>query len=76
MEPVGSQRRPNVNLLSFRLEKGFELAVGKLSLQFDLYNALNTNVALSVEDRSGPSFGRILRITPPRIAKLGVTYRF
>jgi outer membrane receptor protein involved in Fe transport len=76
MEPVGSQRRPNVNLLSIRMEKRQVLAFGEVSLHFDLYNALNTNVATSVEDRSGPTYNQILSIVPPRIARVGVKYSF
>ncbi len=62
------------NLLS--LEKVQRLKFGEFSFQFDLFNALNTNAATNISARSGPTYGRITAIVPPRIARLGVTYSF
>lgn len=75
-EPLGARRYPHQNLLNIRIEKQQKLWVGQASFQFDLFNTLNTNVATTLSARSGPSFERITAIVPPRIARLGVTYKF
>jgi outer membrane receptor protein involved in Fe transport len=76
MEPLGSQRLPGVKLLNLRAAKRLRFGAQALSLQFDLYNALNTNGATARSVRSGPTYGRITAIVPPRVARLGVTYSF
>jgi hypothetical protein len=74
---MGSERMPNQNLLNFRVEKRQRLgSYGQVSFQFDLFNAANTNTATTTSTRSGPTYGRITAIIPPRIARLGVTYTF
>jgi outer membrane receptor protein involved in Fe transport len=77
MEPLGSERLPATNLVSLRAEKRFQMANRRrLSLQFDVYNALNTNAATTVSYASGPTFGAISAILPPRVARVGMTYTF
>ena len=54
MEPIGSQRLPNQNLLNFRLEKRQKVGeYGQASFQFDLFNVTNTNAATAITSRSG-----------------------
>lgn len=77
MEPLGAQRLPAVKLLNLRAAKRVRLFTSQaMTLQFDLYNALNTNDATTLSVRSGPTYGRITAIIPPRVARLGVTYSF
>jgi hypothetical protein len=77
MEPLGAQRLPTQNLLNLRAEKKQRLGKwGSVSLQIDLFNALNTNAATAMTMRSGTTYGRITAIIPPRIARVGVTYSF
>jgi hypothetical protein len=77
MEPLGSERLPATNLLSLRAEKRFQLQNRRrFALQFDLYNALNTNSATAMSFASGPTFGTISAILPPRVARFGATYSF
>ncbi len=76
MEPVGSQRRPHQNLLTLRFEKRQKLGFGEASFQLDLFNVLNTNAATDISARSGLTYGQVLSIVPPRIARFGVTYLF
>ena len=72
---VGAQRLPAVKLLNLRAAKRIRLFTTQaMTLQFDLYNALNTNDATTQSVRSGPTYGRITAIIPPRVARLGVTY--
>ena len=77
MEPLGSQALPSYKLLSFRASKAFNFASSqRATLQFDLYNALNASDATGVTFRSGPNYGRITGILPPRVARIGMTYAF
>ena len=47
-----------------------------LELVVDLFNALNANTVTSQSVVSGPTYGAISAIVPPRIARLGITYSF
>ena len=77
MEPLGEQRLPAVKLLNLRAAKRLKLkASHAMTLQFDLYNALNTNDETARSVRSGPTYGRITAIIPPRVARLGLAYSF
>jgi outer membrane receptor protein involved in Fe transport len=77
MEPLGAHRLPSTKLLSFRAAKRFALPHDqRATLQFDLYNAMNANDATTQSVRSGPTFGQITAILPPRVARLGFTYTF
>jgi hypothetical protein len=77
MEPIGSERLPATNLLSLRAEKRFQLGNRRrLSLQFDVYNALNANSATATSFASGPTYGTISAILPPRVARVGASYSF
>jgi hypothetical protein len=76
-EPIGSQRSPNLNLVTFRVEKSFAMfAKHKLGVRVNLYNALNASTATVIEPRAGSDFLRPRAILPPRIAELSATYTF
>ena len=54
MEPLGAQRLPAVKLLNVRAAKRIRLFTSQaMTLQFDLYNALNTNDATTAERAVG-----------------------
>ncbi len=77
VEPIGAHRLPSLNILSLRVEKGFRLAQGrKVALRVNVYNTLNINTPLTVNQQSGAAFLRPLSIAPPRIAEIGATYTF
>lgn len=77
VEPLGTQRLPNLNLLNVRAEKSFRLATGqRIALRLNVYNALNVNTVLTVNALSGSAFGRPTSIAAPRLAELGLTYTF
>lgn len=76
-EPVGARRLPAVKLLSLRAAKQLNFGNGqRMTVQFDLFNALNANDATAITTRSGPNYDRITAILPPRVARLGVNYSF
>jgi hypothetical protein len=77
VEPIGTRRLPNVNLLHFRAEKSFQLRQAhKVALRLNVFNAMNMNTVLTVTQLSGRNFLRPRTIGRPRIAELGVSYTF
>jgi hypothetical protein len=77
VEPIGTHRRPNLNLLQVKVEKRFPLPRAQTAtVTLNLYNALNANTATGLQNRSGPEFLRPRSIMPPRLAELGLSYRF
>jgi hypothetical protein len=77
VEPIGTHRRPNLNLVQVRVEKRFRLPRAHMAtVTLNLYNALNANTATGLQNRSGPDFLRPRSIMPPRLAEVGVSYRF
>ncbi len=78
VEPIGSRHLPNTNLMNLRFEKSIRgLAAGhKLALRANLYNALNLNTALTVQQNTGATFNNVLTYVPPRIVEFGVAYSY
>ncbi len=75
-EPQGAAVQPPVHLLDLRAEKSFSVGNrGKLDLMFDVFNSLNANTATEIASRRG-AFGAIFEVMPPRVARIGVRYRF
>jgi Carboxypeptidase regulatory-like domain len=75
--PVGSYRRPNLNLVTFRVEKRFPLPRAHMAtVTLNVYNALNANTTTGVQNRSGAQFLWPLSIMPPRLLELGASYKF
>jgi hypothetical protein len=76
LEPFGASREPGLNMLNLRAAKRFTFAGKRVDLDFDLFNALNVNSATSVVTASGPTFGDINVIVPPRVVRFGATFAF
>ena len=77
LEAFGDRRLENQNSLNWRASKKF--AAGgrrKIEVNVDLFNALNANTVLATTVASGPSFGAITAIMPPRIVRFGATFSF
>ncbi len=75
-EPQGAAVQPSVHLLDVRAKKEFSLGrAGTLDLLFDLFNSFNENTATEISSRRG-AFGAVLEILPPRVARIGIRYRF
>ena len=76
VEPPGAARSPAVPLLDFRLDHRLELPGSvEFSTYFDVFNALNLNNVVGEGSRDD-SFGAVVGILPPRVARLGVRLRF
>ena len=75
-EPLGTVRLPGVKLLNLRASKQFTMQGRRLSIDADLYNALNANDATTMSVASGPTYGRITAIVPPRVGRIGFSVHF
>lgn len=83
VEPIGTRRLPNRNLVNMRVSKSISLRRRqKLDLRANIFNFLNANTVMQVVKRSGPSF---LAPTPdptfpaimePRIIELNIAFTF
>lgn len=76
LEPFGASRGPEQRYLDLRLGKTLPLAGARLLLSFDLLNVLNANVPEAIDFTSGPTYGRVTLIPPPRIIRLGAQIDF
>ena len=77
VEPIGSQRLPNINNLTLRVEKSFRFSTAqRLAVRLNVYNALNANPATEMRAQAGDEFLRPRAIMPPRLAELSASYSF
>lgn len=77
LEPFGTRTNPAINVVNFRVSKAFSLLGShRAEVDLDLFNVLNSSAPLRVEFRSGPTFGYVTSVLPPRIARLGFRYSF
>ena len=66
-----------INIVNLRASKEFSLGGGRrLVVDFDVFNALNSNAPLAATFVSGPTFGYVTNVLPPRIARFGARFRF
>jgi Carboxypeptidase regulatory-like domain len=77
LEPYGSQSLSAFNILNFRANKDFRLSQGRrISLDFDIFNLLNSATPTSADFASGPTFGYAQGVTPPLITRIGARFTF
>jgi len=76
IEPYGSMRAAPENVLNLRLSKVFRLGKGRASVNFEIFNVLNTNADTGLTFASGPTFGYSTGVLPPRVSRFGGTYSF
>lgn len=77
VEPFGQVRLPNLHLLNMSVQKQFEvLKARRLTVRADVYNALNGNSESGLNQTSGPNYGTVTAYLPPRVARIGVEFRF
>ncbi len=77
VEPIGSRRLPNRNIVDLRVAKGIRLRNShRAEIRLNVYNVLNTNSAIGMTALSGANFMRPTGIVPPRILELGAAYSF
>jgi hypothetical protein len=77
VEPIGSRRLPNTNVVDVRVEKKFPLPRGhNAAVRMNVYNVINASTVTSLVMRSGSTFLRPIAILDPRIAEFSVSYSF
>jgi Carboxypeptidase regulatory-like domain len=76
MEPFGSQQLPTLHSVNLRVGKRITIRKTRVDLAADVFNLLNANTITGVQYASGPTFGQISSIFPPRILRLGATFEF
>lgn len=76
VEAPGAVRSPPVPLLDFRLDHRLPFGErAEVSTYLDVFNALNLNSVVGEGSRDD-SFGAVVGILPPRVARLGLRLRF
>ena len=76
MEPYGASKLTAQHVWNVRLSKFLDMGPGRFQLAVEVFNLLNANDILRVQQVSGPSFGNVLENIPPRIARISATYDF
>ncbi len=77
MSPNADARLPAIWDVDGRVEKLIKLQRLNLMLDFDVFNILNAGTTLRNQyDVSAGTFGNVLEIMNPRIARLGVRITF
>jgi carboxypeptidase family protein len=77
LEPYGTRSLSAYNILNFRANKDFRLTGGRrLSIDFDIFNLLNSATPTGAEFSSGPTFGYATGVTPPLITRIGARFTF
>ena len=77
VDPIGTYRRPHLNVVTARVEKRFTLPSAQTAtVTLNIYNALNANTVTALQNRSGPNFLQPLAILPPRLLEISASYRF
>jgi outer membrane receptor protein involved in Fe transport len=77
VEPIGSIRMPDINLLDLRAEKTIRLTSSqRVAVRLNIFNAANVSTVTSETVLSGPNFGRATAIVPPRTFELSASYTF
>jgi outer membrane receptor protein involved in Fe transport len=76
LEPYGLWQEPHQTTFNARVAKKLRFGQRALSLSFDVLNVTNSNAITAVSYVSGPSFGRVTDILPPRTLRAGATFDF
>lgn len=77
LEEYGARRGPTVSVLNVRASKQFALRGSRqLSLDFDVFNLLNSSAAVAINWESGPTFGYVTDLTQARVARIGARFTF
>jgi uncharacterized protein (DUF2141 family) len=75
-QPVGAVRLDSVTLWDVRGSKVFTFGRYRLEAMLDVFNLLNQSAKTVINANVGPLFGNPIAILPPRVARLGLQFRF
>jgi hypothetical protein len=78
VEPIDTRRAPSVDILDFRVDKGFTLPNrwGRAIVMVDIFNALNRGTVTNFRMQTGATFQEVLGLLDPRIVRFGFRYEF
>jgi hypothetical protein len=76
LEPIGSQHEKAYTLLNLRLGKKFHTQKTPWQLSVDVLNVANSNAVKAATYVSGPAFGKVTDIAPPRQIRAGLQVDF
>lgn len=76
VEPVGTYHLPAIYDISLRVEKGFRVGTGELSVIGDVFNLLNLNTTTQVGTTTARDWLDVRSIMDPRYFRLGFSYKF
>jgi len=76
LEPFGARQEPHQTTFNARVGKKLTLSRRALNVSFDVLNVTNSNAITAVTYVSGPSFGRVSDIVPPRTLRVAATLDF
>jgi outer membrane receptor protein involved in Fe transport len=76
MEPYGAEQGPIIAVLNLKGSKRFPLGRSRLEATVEVFNALNSSAATALTYLSGPSFGFVTGVVPPRVARFGFSFNF
>ena len=76
VEPLGSIRLPNTNLVDFRFAKRMRMGPRTVEARFDFFNVFNQNFVTSRNLRAGATYLVPSNIILPRILQVGATFNF
>jgi hypothetical protein len=78
VEPIDTRRAPTVDILDFRVDKGFTLPNqwGRMVFMLDVFNALNRGTVTNFRMQTGVTFQEVLGLLDPRIVRFGFRYEF
>ena len=77
MEPYGAQHLAALNVLNLRTSKRISLGGSRrVEFDFDVFNLLNSNAPTAAGFASGPTFGFVTAVLPPRVARFGLNFSF
>jgi hypothetical protein len=77
LEPFGASRGPLLPNWNLKASKEFAVtSARRFAVDFDVLNVLNSNPAWNTSYVSGPTYGQITSVQPPRIARIGLTFEF
>ena len=77
MDPYGTEQGPTIAVLNLKANKRLSLGASRrLDASFEVFNAANSSAATTLTYLSGPSFGFVTGVVPPRVARFGVSFSF
>jgi hypothetical protein len=78
VEPIDGRRAPMVDILDFRVDKGFTLPNrwGRAVVMVDIFNVLNRGTVTNFRMQTGATFQEVLGLLDPRIVRFGLRYEF